>query len=133
ESRLLLDHRVSPGCRAGSSSPPGAKPCRISCCDESTLAGRTTDGRTVLSLGLFEDLDDAPTLGRRERPGLHDQDPVTDAALVLLVVSLELVVAAHDLAVEGVLDTVLDGDHDGLVHLVADDQALTDLAGVALV
>src|SRR5690606_18443720 len=82
---------------------------------------------------LFEDLHHAPALGGRKRPGLHDQHPVTDAALVLLVVSLELVVAAHDLAVEGVLDTVLDSDHDGLVHLVADDQALTDLAGVALV
>ena len=31
-----------------------------------------------------------------------------------------------------VLHAVLDLDHDGLVHLVADDQALEDLAGVAL-
>src|SRR5829696_3865195 len=38
------------------------------------------------SLGLFEDLDEAPALGGGQRAGLHDQDPVTDAALVALVV-----------------------------------------------
>src|SRR3546814_4004982 len=45
----------------------------------------------------------------------------------------ELAVAAHDLAVEGVLDTVLDSHDNGLVHLVADDDAFADLAGLALV
>ena len=52
-------------------------------------------------------------------------------ALFVLVVGLELDVAAQHLAVEGVLDAVLDVDDDGLVHLVADDEALTDLAGGA--
>src|SRR5688500_13853274 len=83
-------------------------------------------------LGLLDDLDDAPALGGRQRAGLHDQDPVADAALVLLVVRLQLAGAAHDLAVERVLDAVLDGHDHGLVHLVGDDQALTGLAGVPL-
>src|SRR5512139_624679 len=83
-------------------------------------------------LGLLEDLDDAPALGGRQRTGLHDQDPVADAALVLLVVRLELAGAPHDLAVQRVLHSVLDGDDDGLLHLVADHQALTNLAGRTL-
>src|SRR5262245_9074657 len=78
-------------------------------------------------LGLLEDLDDPPALGRGLRPGLHQEHPVTHAAGVLLIVRLQLVGTADDLAVERVLDAVLDGDHHGLVHLVADDVALTGL------
>src|SRR5919107_4298578 len=85
----------------------------------------------VVLLGLLEDLDDAPALGGRQRTGLHDPDPVADAALVLLVVRLQLAGAAQDLAVQRVLDAVLDGDDHGLLHLVADHQALTHLAGRA--
>lgn len=51
---------------------------------------------------------------------------------VLLVVRLELVRTADDLAVQRVLDAVLDSDDDGLVHLVADDQTLTGLAETAV-
>src|SRR3954462_171529 len=79
------------------------------------------------SLGLFEDLHDPPPLGGGERTGLHQQHAVTDAARVLLVVHLELAGAAQNLAVEGVLDAVLDLDDDGLVHLVADHEALAHL------
>lgn len=53
------------------------------------------------------------------------------AGSVLLVVGLELVRTADDLAVQGVLDAVLDGDDDGLVHLVADHQTLAGLAEAA--
>src|SRR3954447_20600244 len=79
-------------------------------------------------LGLLDDLDDAPALGGGQRAGLHDPDPVAHATLVLLVVRLELAGAAQDLAVQPVLDAVLDGDDHGLVHLVADHQALASLA-----
>src|SRR6478609_9182351 len=82
----------------------------------------------VRSLRLLEDLDDAPALRRGQRPGLHEEDAVADAGAVLLVVSLQLVRAANDLAVHRVLEAVLDGDDDGLVHLVADDEALAGLA-----
>src|SRR4051795_198956 len=94
----------SPGCRAGSGPLAAGQP-----------------GRTVGwgLLGLLEDLHDAPALRRRERPGLHDQDPVADAAVVLLVMGLELRRTPQHLAVQRVLDPVLDGDDDGLVHLVA--------------
>src|SRR3954451_15912860 len=92
------------------------------------VLGRAEPGRTWL-LGLLEDLDDAPALGGRQRTGLHDRDPVADATLVLLVVRLQLARAPQHLAVETVLHAVLHGDHDGLVHLVADHEALTHLAG----
>src|SRR5688572_30897831 len=79
-------------------------------------------------LGLLDHGDEPPPLGGRRRPGLHDLNAVTDAGDVLLVVHLELVRPADDLAVEGVLHTVLHLDDDGLLHLVADHEALTDLA-----
>src|SRR5215213_4155245 len=81
-----------------------------------------------LLLGLVEDLDDAPTLGRRQRPRLHDEDAVADAGRAGLVVGLHLAGTADDLAVQRVLDAVLDLDDDGLLHLVADDQTLAHLA-----
>src|SRR5829696_4312141 len=83
-------------------------------------------------LGLLEDLDDAPALRRGERAGLHDEHAVADTGGVLLVVGLDLAGTADDLAVERVLDAVLDLDHDGLVHLVANQVAPTGLAVVAL-
>src|SRR5215472_16906136 len=83
-------------------------------------------------LGFFEDLRDPPALGRGLRPGLHQEDPVADAAGVGAVVGLVLLRAADDLAVLGALHPVLDDDHDGLVHLVADHEALADLAVAAL-
>ena len=45
-----------------------------------------------------------------------------------VVVRLDLAGPPQDLAVERVLDPVLDGDDDGLVHLVADDESLAGLA-----
>src|SRR6478736_5825984 len=113
---------VSP-CRPGSHCVSLGEP---SGCWQRLLAG------PACLLGALEDLHDAPTLGGGQRTGLHDQDPVADATVVLLVVRLELGRASQDLAVEGVLDAVLDGDHDGLVHLVADDEALAGLARPAL-
>src|SRR4051812_35650581 len=83
-------------------------------------------------LRLLEDLDDAPPLARAQWPGLHEEHPVADAAGVLLVVGLELVGTTQRLLVERMLDPILDSHDDGLVHLVADDQALADLAEAAM-
>src|SRR6185503_14373041 len=88
-------------------------------------------GSFAASLGLLQDLHDPPPLGGRQRARLHHQHPVTDAAGVLLVVHLELAGAPDDLAVERVLDPVLDLDHRGLVHLVGHHEALADLAAAA--
>src|SRR6185369_3400482 len=85
-------------------------------------------GASRLLLGLLQHTDDAPALGGRQRPGLHQEHPVADAARAFLVVRLDLLGPADRLAVERVLDPVLDGDDDRLLHLVADDQALADLA-----
>src|ERR1700710_1089304 len=82
----------------------------------------------VLLLRLLDDLHHAPALGSAERAGLHQQHAVADATLVGLVVRLEPGRAPQHLAVERVLDAVLDRDDHGLVHLVADDQSLTHLA-----
>src|SRR5947207_6788382 len=84
------------------------------------------------SLGPFEDLHDPPPLGGRQRTSLHQQHPVADAAL-LLVVRLQLAGTAHHLAVQRMLHLVLDRDDDGLLHLVADHVALTDLPAWPLV
>src|SRR4051794_8363401 len=104
--------------------------CQFFECDRS-LAERWWAGPAEAgpahSLGLFEDLHDPPPLGGGERTGLHQEHAVTDPACVLLVVHLELAGAPQNLAVEGVLDAVLDLDDNGLVHLVADHEALTDL------
>src|SRR3954470_10255979 len=81
-----------------------------------------------VSLGLLDHRDQPPPLGGGGRPGLHDLHPVADARDVLFVVGLELARAPDDLAVEAVLHAVLDLDDDGLLHLVADHQALADLA-----
>src|SRR5262245_27418445 len=90
----------SPGCRAGSRAPPAGQ-------RTSSLAERSW------LLGLLEDLDDTPALGGGQRAGLRDPHAVADAALVGLVVHLELAGAPQDLAVQRVLDAVLDGDDDG--------------------
>src|SRR6478672_2522080 len=92
--------------------------------------GRAWPNRELL--GLLEDLHQAPALGGAERAGLHDEDAVADSGGVGLVVRLDLAGAADDLAVEGVLDAVLDLDDNGLVHLVAHHVALAGLAVVAL-
>src|SRR3954451_23009092 len=82
-------------------------------------------------LGLLEDLDLEPPLRGGRRPGLHEQYAVADTTRVLLVVCLHPVGAPHDLGVPGVLHAVLDGNHNGLVHLVAHHEALTGLAVAA--
>src|SRR3954447_7722664 len=94
------------------------------------LSRRSSSLRSSL-LRSLHDLHDSPALGRGQRTGLHQLDPVAGAAVVVLVVGLEPRRTPHDLAVERVLHAVLDLDHDGLVHLVAHDQALTHLAGCA--
>src|SRR5690625_1465159 len=81
-----------------------------------------------LLLRLLEDLHDAPPLGGRQGPGLHQQDTVADAGDAVFIVCLEPARATDDLAVAGVPITVLDRHHDRLLHLVADDQALAGLA-----
>src|SRR4051812_50112138 len=97
------------------------------CLRDTAPRGRLLQGAVRL-LGLLHALDQPPPLGGRRRPGLHDLHAVTDAGDVVLVVGLQLARAADDLAVEAVLHTVLDLDDDGLLHLVADHEALTDLA-----
>src|SRR6476660_3151660 len=93
--------------------------------DRSARYTRTSRSRLLC---LLENLDDSPPLGGGQRPSLHDQYPVSDRHRVGRVMHLELVRAAHHLAVQGVLNPILDGHDHGLIHLVAHDPALAGLA-----
>ena len=53
-----------------------------------------------------------------QRAGLSDAYEIADACGFFLVVRLNLLVRAHDLAVQGVLLAVFQLDNDGLGHLV---------------
>src|SRR5690606_3138423 len=108
--------RPAPGCRGS----PGLR-----CCPRPVAA------TPAESLRLLQNLDHPPPLGGRQRAGLHQRHPVTDAAGVVLVVRLQLARTPEHLAVERVLDLVFDPDYYGLVHLVADHDALPHLASAA--
>src|SRR5690625_1278891 len=75
-------------------------------------------------------LDQAPTLGPREWPRLHDADEIALTGLVLLVMGMETTGPPDPLTIEGVSDLALDSHYDCLVHLVADHSAEADLAAV---
>src|SRR5262245_52460751 len=82
-------------------------------------------------LGLLENADETPALGRRQRTGLHQRNPVADTGITVLVVRLDLCGGADDLAVERVALAIFQLDHDGLLHLVADDVTDRGLAATA--
>src|SRR5512140_1130342 len=86
----------------------------------------------LASARLLHDRSHPPALVLAERTGLGDHDAIADRAAVLLVVRLILRAALHVLLVHRVLHQPLDDDHDGLVHLVADDDALAGLGSTAL-
>src|SRR5205085_7336066 len=95
-------------------------------------ATRSRDSCWITSLRFLEYLRHAPPLGGRKRSRLHQQYAVANTTFVALVVRLQLAGATHRLAVQRVLHSVLDPHDDGLVHLVADDNALASLAEPAL-
>src|SRR5699024_6588167 len=78
---------------------------------------------------LLDDLNHAPPLVLGQGAGLHDAHAVTHAALVVLIVSLQLVGSLNDLLVQGMGHAVGDGDHHGLVHLIRNHQAGPSLTG----
>src|SRR2546423_4723675 len=81
---------------------------------------------------LLHHLDHAPALVPGDRARFHDPDQVSDPALVLLVVRLELDAVLHHLLVQRVRLAVGDLDDDGLLHLVRDHAAEPHLAEGAL-
>src|SRR6201996_3496776 len=76
---------------------------------------------------LLDDVDEAPTLGLRQRPGLDDPHHVALAGLVALVVSVQRARAADDLLVGRGTAGGGDADGDRLVAFVGDHDALADL------
>src|SRR5918994_7521440 len=80
------------------------------------------------SLRLLQDLDQAPALGARERPGLDHADEVALVGLVALVVGVQGARVPDDLLVAGVSPDDVDLDGDRLVGLARDHPPLADLA-----
>src|SRR5699024_12322938 len=60
--------------------------------------------------------------------GFHDEDEVTNVGGVLFIVGLYLAGLANDLVIKRVLYAVLNLDHHGLLHFVADYVAAAHLA-----
>src|SRR5215204_5106390 len=79
---------------------------------------------------LLHHVDQAPTLGLRQRPGLDHSDHVALAGLVALIVRVQLGRAANDLLVGAVTASRVDANGDRLVALAGDDDALAHLGGV---
>src|SRR5580693_2067420 len=125
---LVVDPRDS-GC---SLYPQGQWPMtRRRSPQNSVVSGALRSTRPLL--GLFQDLDEPPTLRRRERASLHQRDAVADAGVAVLVVRLDLLGGPDDLAVQRVAPTVFQFDDDGFLHLVAHHEAdagLTLTAGL---
>ena len=65
------------------------------------------------------------------RTGLHQRNAVADTGVAVLVVRLDLGRGPDDLAVQRMALAVLELDHDGLLHLVADHVADDALAATA--
>src|ERR687884_1798799 len=72
---------------------------------------------------------DRPALQSRNRPVLLDPDDVTDGELVLLVVRMIMLGAAHGLLEERMGEAALDADDDGFVLLVAHHRTLQHAFG----
>src|SRR5262245_52843320 len=83
------------------------------------------------SPGSFDDPDEPPPLVLGHRARLHEPDHVADAALVLLVVHLELLPTTHVAAEGGMLHEPLDGHDNSLVHAVAHHLAHAHLPSTA--
>src|SRR5262245_9299167 len=81
--------------------------------------------------GALDELHEAPALVLGHGPGLHEADHVTDLALVLLVVDLELLPPPHVAAHGGVSHEPLDGDDHRLLHAIAHHLAGADLSAIA--
>src|ERR1039458_8596226 len=86
----------------------------------------------ITSLRLLDDRGPPPLLLLGDGPGLGDPDLVAHGAQALFVVDLEAAPQGHDLLVQRVRLALLDQHDDGLLHAVADDDAVADLAPTAL-
>src|SRR5271165_5232882 len=86
-------------------------------------------GSRSTDLLLLFALDDFPPLQLRQRAPLLDPDEVAHGEFVLLVVGVVLLRAPHRLLEHGVRIAALDLHDDGLVLLVADDDAMERALG----
>lgn len=83
-----------------------------------------------LLLDLFDDLGDSPALVAADRSSFHDLYCVSNVASDLIM-GLKPFRPNNNLAIQRVLDSSDGSDHDGLFHLVRDDNAFSDLSCVS--
>ncbi len=76
--------------------------------------------KNLLLCSLY-DLNQSPSLILGKRSGLHNLNGIALLALIVLVMSLELVSALYNLAVQRMLNVLYDSNNYGLVHLVTDN------------
>src|SRR6202035_566457 len=88
----------------------------------------STDSCWIMSASLLQNFGDTPAGLLRDRASLDDAHAIADPAHVLLVVDLEAPGVADDLLVERMRLEDLDHHDHGLLHLVAHDNAVTNLA-----
>src|SRR5580700_9366827 len=88
----------------------------------------STDSCWIMSASLLQDFSYPPPGLLGDRPGLNDANAIADAACVLLVVNLEAARVTDDLLVERVRFEHLHHHDHGLLHLVAHDHPVTNLA-----
>src|ERR1700687_4625036 len=88
----------------------------------------STDSCWIMSARLLQNFGDTPARLLGDRASLDDAHAIADSAHALLVVNLEAPGMTDDLLVERVgLEDLHQHDH-GLLHLVAHDNAVTNLA-----
>src|SRR5450631_4232951 len=87
----------------------------------------STDSCWIMSASLLQNFGNAPADFLRDRTCLDDAHTVTDAA-ALLVVHLEACAVPHDLLVERMRLADLHQHDHRLLHLVAHDDAIANLA-----
>ena len=97
----------------------------VSCCTMPVASFLTYFAFSMISTSLH-----LLSLGQRSR--LHNLYGIADAALVVLVVSLQLVGLLYNLLVTGMLYMLLDRNHDGLIHFIAYDLADTRFSQISL-
>src|SRR5882724_11940498 len=69
----------------------------------------------------FDDFDQPPAFGFRDRSSLFDTHAVTHLRLRFLVMGIELLVAGHDFLEFRMGKSTLDAHYDRLCHLVGND------------
>src|SRR3982750_3167765 len=79
-------------------------------------SSRSGNGRLFY---LFNHFNKSPAFGLAQRTGFHDLHHITDTALILVIMSMELGSLLNELTVDRVFHFTFNRNGDGFGHLVA--------------